>query len=111
MVAKALAFIEGHATRGVSLQDVGRHVARSPNHVAAAVKATTGRTVGQWSTHVRMAAARQLLLHSDETIEAIAERMGFSSSSHFYRTFRRTPGQSPAAWRRAHLAGAPLTTA
>lgn len=102
LVADALAYIERHAPRAISLADVARAVHRSPAHLAAQMKLHTGRTVVEWITHSRMALARQLLLSSEEGVESIAARLGFASPSHFHRTFRRLHQLSPGAWRAAH---------
>jgi AraC-like DNA-binding protein len=46
-----------------------------------------------------MAEARRLLLHSDEMVDVIAERVGYADATHFIRMFRRAHGATPAAWR------------
>lgn len=102
LVAGALAYIEAHALDGISLRDVASAVHRAPAHLAAVVKRETGRTVVEWITHARMAFARQLLLRSDATVEAVAERVGFASASHFHRTFRRLHAMTPTRWRTLH---------
>ncbi len=102
VVGDALAFITSRANDGISLVDVARHIHLSKAHTAARVKAETGLTVVAWITHARLANARQLLLHTNDTVEVIAERVGFASASHFHRTFRREVGATPAAWRSAH---------
>lgn len=105
-VAEALAFVDRNATGGISLSDVARHVARSPAYVTSRVKAETGDTVVAWITKARMSAGRQLLLHTDETIERVAERCGFASPSHFHRAFKRAHGTTPSDWRRTHRGAA-----
>ncbi|MEO1271791.1 MAG: AraC family transcriptional regulator [Myxococcota bacterium] len=102
LVGKALRYIEEHASEAISLQEVALAVGRAPAHLAAVMKAQTGRTVVAWITHGRMALARQLLLTSDDNVNMVAERVGFASPSHFHRTFRRIHGTTPGAWRRAH---------
>lgn len=104
--ARALAFITRRATEGISLAEVARHVHRSAAHTAAVVKAETGRTVVEWITQARLAQARQLLLRTDESVEAIGSRMGFASPSHFHRVFKRHHGATPSDWRRAHAMAA-----
>lgn len=106
IIADALAYIERHALDGISLRDVARAVGRAPAHVAAVIKDETGRTVGDWVTDARMAFARQLLLRSDETVESIADRLGYRSASHFHRVFRRQHTHTPGAWRALHRRGA-----
>jgi AraC-like DNA-binding protein len=48
-----------------------------------------------------MAEARRRLLHSDERIDIVAERIGYADVTHFIRMFRREHGVTPAAWRAA----------
>lgn len=107
VVAAALEFIETHATMAISLREVAGHVGRAPAHLAAVMKRHTGRTVGAWITQTRLAQARQLLLSSDDPVEAIAERVGMSSPSHFHRLFRERHGMTPRRWRQTHRAGRP----
>jgi AraC-like DNA-binding protein len=102
VVARALEFVHRRGATGISLRDVASHVARSPAHVASLVKTATGVTVVGWITRARLSEGRQLLLHTDESIEAIAERCGFASPSHFHRAFKRAHGAPPGEWRRAH---------
>lgn len=66
------------------------------------MKDATGTTVVGWITRARMSECRQLLLHTDDSVEAIAERVGFRSASHFHRAFKRAHGAPPGEWRRAH---------
>ncbi|MEM9594540.1 MAG: AraC family transcriptional regulator [Acidobacteriota bacterium] len=100
--SRALAFISANALEGISLADVAGHVGRSRSHTSETVKRVTGRTVGAWIAGSRLAAARQLMLDTDEAIEGIAFRVGFASRSHFHRVFKRFHGLPPSAWRRAH---------
>jgi AraC family transcriptional activator of pobA len=102
VVSRALEFVNRRGASGISLRDVAHHVSRSPAHVASLVKNTTGVTVVGWITRKRMSEGRQLLLQTDESIEAIAERCGFASPSHFHRAFKRAHGMAPGEWRRAH---------
>lgn len=102
---RALAFITERAALGISLDDVAAAVHRSPAHTATVVKQETGRTVVEWITQARMATARQLLLKTDEAVDAIAARVGFASASHFHRVFKRHHEMGPGHWRRLHAAG------
>ncbi len=105
VVARALDHIARHALEALSLADVARAVGRAPSHLATRVKAETGESVGAWIAFARMAQARELLLRGDDTIDVVAEKVGYSSPSHFHRTFRRMHGMPPAAWRDEHRHG------
>lgn len=99
VVIESLRFIEGNCLRRLTLQEVARAVGKSPAYVTSALSRATGRSAGEWITAGRMAEARRRLLHSDEMIDVIAERVGYADPTHFIRMFRREHGATPAAWR------------
>jgi AraC-like DNA-binding protein len=97
----SLRFIERNCLRPLTLQDVAHAVGKSPAYVTTALSRATGRSAVEWIITGRMAQARRLLLHTDERVEAIAERVGYADATHFIRMFRREHGVTPAAWRAA----------
>jgi AraC-like DNA-binding protein len=110
LVASALTIIEQRCLEPLTLRDVARAIHRSPAHVTTTLKRATGRTVVEWIIAGRLAEARRRLVHSDENVDVIAERVGYADPTHFIRLFRREHGATPSAWRariRAKRAKAP----
>jgi len=105
LVTGAMRFIAERCLEPVSLADVAMAVQRTPSHVASSVKAATGKSVQTWIIEGRMAEAQRRLMHTEESLDEIAERVGYADITHFIRLFRRTYGQTPAAWRRLHRGG------
>lgn len=103
VVVDALRFIERNCLGRITPRHVAAAVQRNPAHLTTALKQATGRSAGAWIVAGRMAEARRLLLHSDERIDIIAERVGYADPTHFIRMFRREHGATPAAWRHAQL--------
>ncbi len=103
-VGEALRFIERRCLGPITLDDIAASVHRSPSHVSTVVRRTTGRSVMQWIIAGRLAEARNRLLHSDEMVDVIAERVGYADATHFIRLFRREHGCTPAAWRAKQVA-------
>lgn len=101
VVADSLSFIERNCLRPLTLKDVAKAVGRSPAYVTTALTQATGRSAVEWIIAGRMAEARRLLLHSDEMIDVVSERVGYADPTHFIRMFRREHGATPAAWRAA----------
>lgn len=99
VVAQSLRFIERRCLGALTLADVAAAVNRSPAHVTTVLKRATGRSAVEWIISGRMAEARRRLLHSDEMVEIIAERVGYADATHFIRLFRRAHGVTPAVWR------------
>ncbi|MET8947910.1 helix-turn-helix domain-containing protein [Streptomyces sp. NPDC004542] len=57
-------------------------------------------TVGRWIQRRRLQECRRdLALHPDVTIAAVAHRWGFTSAAHFSRVFRAAYGMAPREWR------------
>ena len=104
VVVDALRFIERNCLRPLTLGEVARAVGRTPSHVTSALKHATGQSAVEWIVTGRMAEARRLLLHSDEMVDVIAERVGYADPTHFIRMFRRAHGETPAKWRALNAA-------
>ena len=107
VVIDSLRFIERNCLRRLTLADVAAAVGRSPAYVTTALTQATGQSAVQWIVSGRMAEARRLLLHSDEMVDVIAERVGYADATHFIRMFRRAHGATPAAWRIANTRAVP----
>lgn len=109
VVVDSLRFIERNCLRRLTLEDVAAAVGRSPAYVTSALTQATGRSAGAWIVSGRMAEARRLLLHSDQRIDVVAERVGYADATHFIRMFRREHGATPAAWRASRVRALPAT--
>jgi len=99
LVAEALRFIERKCLDPISLSDVARAVGKSPSYVTTVLKQATGKSVVEWIILGRLSEACNRLLHTDEQVAIISERVGYADPTHFIRLFRRIYGVTPAAWR------------
>jgi AraC-like DNA-binding protein len=72
----------------------------SENHFIRRFRQAIGLTPASFIQQKRLAAAAQLLLYTDESIDAIALKTGFSDRFYFSRAFRRAMGRPPATYRR-----------
>jgi len=104
LVSDALEMIQRRCLESISLEDVAAAVHRTPAHVASVVKKQTGYAVGDWIRAGRVAEAASRLAHTDDTLQEIAEHVGWRDKTHFIRQFRRVYGVTPAAWRRSQRA-------
>ncbi|MFD2114666.1 helix-turn-helix domain-containing protein [Paenibacillus yanchengensis] len=57
----------------------------------------------QYLSELKLNKAKELLMSSNLSIEAISDQIGFSSASHFSRQFSRWTGQSPNQYRPQHV--------
>jgi AraC family transcriptional regulator len=83
------------------LSSVAAEVGVHPVHLAAEFRRHHGLSVGEYVRRLRIERARTLLLTSAEPLAEIALALGFSSQSHFTRTFKRLTGVPPGKYRSA----------
>lgn len=99
-VKRAVAFIQQHYDRPISLAEVARSAHISPSHLAYTFKNSLGTSYKQYLTAQRIDAAKRLLQTTDWAVEVIAEQVGYPNVTNFYRLFQRETGQTPASYRR-----------
>ncbi|WP_041709611.1 AraC family transcriptional regulator [Advenella kashmirensis] len=77
------------------------HISRSV--FAQRFQATIGVPPLRYATQLQMRLASQWLAHDKVSIEAVAQRLGYTSQAAFSRAFKRITGQSPGASRDAQM--------
>jgi AraC-like DNA-binding protein len=100
-LADVFTVIEERYRRPLSTSDVAAVMGLTPGYLTTLVRRQTGRTVGEWITERRMAAARELLTSTDLSAEQVSARVGYTDPAYFSRKFRQVHGTSLRAWRTA----------
>lgn len=98
---KVFDFIEANYHRQITLDEVAQAVGYSPAYLTNMVRQQTGKTLYGWIIERRMAQARSLLLETDQSVNQIAEAVGYRNSGHFITQFRKLHGTTPQAWKSA----------
>lgn len=91
--------ILAHPEGDHTLEALAQRAGLTPSHFCRVFKKSTGTTPHQYVMKARLDRAQELLGASDMSIAAIADRLGFTSQSHFTRAFRQYAGQTPSGWR------------
>lgn len=86
----------------LSIQEIADKLELSVNHLSRIYKQQMGLTILQSLVEYRMKIARQLLLNSEDNVSIISEKVGFSSSSYFYKVFKKYNGVTPIEYRQNH---------
>ncbi|KAF3886212.1 MULTISPECIES: response regulator transcription factor [Nostocales] len=92
-------FIEANYHQAISLSDVAQAVGYSPAYLTDLMRRQTGKTVHQWIVEHRMTKACSLLLETKQSVEQIAEAVGYQYVGCFFRQFRISFGTTPQVWR------------
>jgi AraC-like DNA-binding protein len=77
----------------------------STRTLARAVHGASGLALKPWLDERRALEAKRALVHGDEPIKRVADRLGFVDPANFVKFFRRMTGTTPAAFRAQPGAG------
>ena len=80
------------------LEELAAGLAVSPQHLRRLLRAE-GTSYSRIKDELRRDAAIESLTGSDEPVEALSARLGFSEPSAFHRAFRRWTGTTPGSYR------------
>ena len=72
----------------------------SHSHLLKLFKAHTGLTLNEYFSRAKISYAGKLLSSTDLSIVAVAEKVGYSSVSHFTKIFKHITGDTPAKYRK-----------
>lgn len=104
-----LEWMGSHLHEDLSIDALAGRAVMSSRTFARRFRAETGTTPYHWITNQRVLLAERLLEESEETIERISTRAGFSNATAFRHHFARLRGTTPQRYRQ--LFKAPPTTA
>ena len=99
LIARALAFIDGHAAENIKTADVVAALGVSRSLLDLRFREFHGETVSQAITSRRLAEVKRLLSKTRLSIRAITAKCGFSNPNHLKNLFRRRYGISMRDWR------------
>lgn len=93
-------YIETHYGEDIYLEKVADEIGLSAKYVSRIFKETTGRTITDYISAIRMTKAKELLGQTDLKINEIADRIGIFSRTTFLRMFKKHEGVSPMEYRK-----------
>lgn len=99
LINQLLDFIKSHYEKDISLDDLSEAVGLHPNYVCSFFKKATGQSYLTCLHKERIFAAKKMLKETNSSIETIARRVGYNSSTQFARIFRKYEEISPSEYR------------
>lgn len=99
-VARAERLLQDAVDQPPAIPDVARKLGVAYSHFRREFKRHTGLAPYQYVRRLRLEKARRLIGSSTESLQVIADRLGFASPYHLSAAFKQHYGQSPSCWRR-----------
>ncbi len=103
-VDQTVRYIEEHYAAPILIPRLARMAGVCTESLARSFKKCRGETIGRFIVKVRVREAAHLLLHTDATIDTVAEKTGFPNRAYLSRVFKKTTGEAPAEFRLRHRA-------
>jgi AraC-like DNA-binding protein len=97
-------FLAENLERGPRLKELAGHIPLSVSHFSRLFKESFGITPHMHIMRLKLKAAQQRMLFTNDALSQIALSCGLSDQAHLSKVFRRCVGETPSAWRRRVLA-------
>ena len=95
-------YLQHHMSQPVSVKELSCEVCLSRPYLSRRFKAETGENLTDYILKQKIEEAKRLLRYSDKSLTSIGLYLGFSSSSHFTRAFKKYVGYSPREYKKLH---------
>ena len=102
MIMRTRVFIDQHYNEDIKLDSLIKMSKMSKTSFCNYFVQSAGATPKQYITEKRMREALRLIQETNNSITSIAEQVGYSEFSTFFRNFYRMTGCSPSDFRAAH---------
>ena len=101
LLDQVLAYVEEHLSEKISMADVANHFFISEITITQAFRKKMGVSFYRCVTQRRLIAAKGLI-QQGLPLESVAEQVGFTDYSSFFRAFKQEYGISPRQYRKIH---------
>ena len=92
-------YIYSHIKERITIEDLADELGVSASYLSRLFKKETGDSVSAYIRKQKIDMAKNLLQYSDYSMIDIANRLSFSSQSHFIQQFREYVGMTPKKYR------------
>lgn len=101
-VQKGIEFISSHYSYPITVEDIASYVGLSRSQLFRSFESVLDQSPKEYLTGFRMKQACYLLEHSDLSVTAIANSIGFDNGLYFSKTFHKVKQMSPSEFRNLH---------
>ena len=92
-------YVAAHLSERITLEDLAKALHYSRSHLTAQFRASTGMSIAQYISELRMEQAKQMILNKTLSMSQISSQLGFSSQQYFCKWFKDATGYSPSSYK------------
>lgn len=89
----------GFAAKGVTITELARKLGTNRTYLTEYIYVEYGKTFREWIVDLRIEYAKELLTSNQLTINEVANKVGYATTSHFVKVFASLTQQFPNEWR------------
>lgn len=103
LLMKVTNYVQHNLSKPIDIESLAKSMFISRTHLASKFKKETGMTLTEFILKEKIEESKRLLRYSDKSLALIAEYLGFSSQSHFSKTFKKYVNTTPKEYRESHI--------
>jgi AraC-like DNA-binding protein len=99
---KSRSLITADLSRPYSVPELAAACGVMPYTLKRIFKKMYGQSIASFYLQVRMDRAKELLTTTNNTMQMIADAVGYTEGNNFQRVFKNVTGMTPGEWRRRY---------
>ena len=88
-----------YSSNQLSIQNIAQHSCLSDTYLCAYFKKSTGRTLNEYITELRIEKAKELLRDRNLKLYEITDEVGLTDTNYFSTLFKKNTGLTPSEYR------------
>jgi two-component system response regulator YesN len=100
VIGKAKEYINANLKNEITREDIANHVFLNPDYLTRVFKKSTGLSIVEYVTEIRIKKSLALLNSSNLPISAVASEVGYDNLTYFSKLFKKAVGSTPSEYRR-----------
>ncbi len=102
LVKQIASYISGSINEKITVKDLTAKFGVSDTYLQNSFRLVYGMPVISFIRAQKMQCAAQVLIHTDRSVDDIAEEFGYANESKFSAVFKKIMGDTPSVWRKEH---------
>lgn len=100
VINKLKKYIQKNFQERLTLDILATTINYNPSYISNLFKKTTGKSITEYITKIRIDESKKLLVNTQKSIDEIADCVGLNNNSYFTAIFKKIEGINPSDYRR-----------